>query len=145
MTSTVFLDRIFQFASVVALLSWLAVFLIPGWVLEHLAWMVLPVGLLCAVYLFTVVMGGRFDAPGTSPRGHFRSMKGVLGLFKSPRVVLAGWVHFLAFDLLVGLMILSDSASQGIGHLWILPSLLLTLMFGPIGLLSYLAVRLMLG
>ncbi len=144
MTSTVFLDRVFKFASAVALVSWLAIFFIPGWVLVHIVWMALPISLLCLLYLFTLILGNKFDAPGTAPRGHFRSMKGVLRLFESPRVVLVGWVHFLAFDLVVGLVILVDSAAQGIEHLWILPSLFLTLMFGPAGLLSYFAVRLFL-
>lgn len=145
MTTTPFLDRVFQFASTVALASWLAVLFLPNLVRSHLEWMALPVGTLCLVYLLTLSVGGRYDAPGTTPRGHFRTMRGVLKLFESPRAVLVGWVHFLAFDLMVGLWILSDSAALGIGHLWVLPCLVLTLMLGPIGLLSYFAVRLFLG
>lgn len=69
-------------------------------------------------------------------------MKGVLALVKSPRVVLVSWVHFLAFDLVVGLLILADSASHGFDYWWVVPSLLFTLMWGPVGLLSYLGLRL---
>ena len=65
----------------------------------------------------------------------------MIALFKSPRVVLAGWIHFLAFDLMVGLYIVTDAAQRGIGHLWLLPALFLTLMFGPAGLLLYMAMR----
>ena len=38
----------------------------------------------------------------------------MISLFKSPRVVLGGWIHFLAFDLMVGLYIVTDAlcASQ---------------------------------
>jgi hypothetical protein len=52
-----------------------------------------------------------------------------------------GWVHFLAFDLAVALWIRSDAAAAGIAHGWLLPVYALTLMFGPAGLLLYLAIR----
>ena len=85
------------------------------------------------------------DEPGAGARGSFASLAGVISLFKSPRVVLAGWIHYLAFDLMVGLFIVTDAVRQGIGHGWLLPVLLLTLMFGPAGLLMYLAMRLVLS
>ena len=65
----------------------------------------------------------------------------MISLFKSPRVVLAGWIHYLTFDLMVGLYIVTDATRHGIGQLWLLPVLLLTLMFGPAGLLLYLLMR----
>ena len=58
-------------------------------------------------------------------------LAGVVSLFQSPRVVLAGWIHYLAFDLMVGLFIAADGARIGIAHGWLLPILFLTLMFGP--------------
>lgn len=145
MKTNAFLDRTFQVASALAMGSWLAIVVAPSWVLANLTLMAIPVSLLCLVYLFTLTLGGRFDAPGAAPRGHFFSMQGVIKLFESPRAVLVGWVHFLAFDLMIGLGILVDAASQGIEHWWILPSLFFTLMFGPVGLLSYFAVRLFLS
>lgn len=142
MKSTPFLNRTFQLASVTALLGWIALFLFPSWTLSNLNIMAGLVSFLCVIYLLTLVLGGRFDEPGTAPKGHFRSMRGVLKLFQSPRAVLVGWVHFLAFDLMVGLFILYDANAQGIGFVWIVPCLFLTLMLGPIGLLSYFALRL---
>lgn len=145
MSSTPFLDRCFQVASLVALGGWAALFLLPGLAVKQPLWVALPVAVLCAFYGYLLVLGGRFDAPGTRPRGHFRSMQGVLKLFQSPRAVLVGWVHFLAFDLMIGLFIVVDAASQGIGHGWTLPSLFLTLMLGPLGLLSYFLLRILMG
>lgn len=145
MSSTPFLDRSFQFASIVALTAWAALFLAPGWVVSQALWMAIPVALLCAFYGYLLLFAGRFDAPGTRPRGNFRSMRGVLKLFQSPRAVLVGWVHFLAFDLMIGLFIVIDAADQGIGHGWTLPSLFLTLMLGPLGLLSYFLLRILMG
>ena len=55
--------------------------------------------------------------------------------------MLAGWIHFLAFDLMVGLCIATDAARVGMVHWWRLPVLLLTPMFWPAGLLLYLAIR----
>ena len=62
-------------------------------------------------------------------------------LFTSPRAVLAGWVHYLAFDLMVGWFIVSNAAKHGLNRYLLIPCLLLTFIFGPMGLLLYLAVR----
>jgi hypothetical protein len=96
-------------------------------------------GLLAVLYVYLLVGARKLD---TEPvRGGFGSLKGVISLFKSPRVILAGWVHFLAFDLMVALWIRSDAAPLAISHWWLVPIYLLTLMFGPAGLLVYLVVR----
>ena len=54
---------------------------------------------------------------------------------------LAAWVHILAFDLMVGLYIRHEGAIAGISHWALLPCYVLTLMFGPLGLLAFLALR----
>jgi len=55
--------------------------------------------------------------------------------------MLAGWVHYLAFDLFVGNWQVRDAQAHGIPHWAIAPSLILTFLFGPAGLLLYFAVR----
>lgn len=75
------------------------------------------------------------------PRGNFKQFEGIVNFFKNPRVVLIGWVHFLAFDLMIGLYIKNDALALGISFWWIIPSLLLTILFGPLGLLSYFILR----
>ena len=99
------------------------------------------IGLLCAMYIYIVFVARHLDEPGARPRGGFSSLDGVISLFKSPRVVLGGWIHFLAFDLMVGLYIVTDAVRLGITHWWLMPALFLTLMFGPAGLLLYLVMR----
>jgi hypothetical protein len=101
----------------------------------------IAVGLLSAMYVYLLFFAKHLDEPGTRPKGGFSSLAGVISLFKSPRVVLVGWIHFLAFDLMVGLYIATDAARVGIVHWWLLPVLFLTLMFGPMGLLLYLVIR----
>ena len=71
----------------------------------------------------------------------FSSLAGVSALFANPAFMLAGWIHYLAFDLLVGRVILADAQRRGIPHLAVVPCLVLTFMFGPLGYLLYAVTR----
>ena len=64
-----------------------------------------------------------------------------MAAFTSPHAALAGWIHYIAFDLFVGAWEVRDARRRGIPHGWVLPALFLTLMAGPLGLLFYLLVR----
>lgn len=74
--------------------------------------------------------------------GGFGTLAEVQALFTHPGVALAGWVHYLAFDLFVGAWIVARARAEGIAHLAVLPILPLTLLLGPAGLLAFLALRL---
>jgi hypothetical protein len=69
------------------------------------------------------------------------SLDGVVALFQSRGMVVAGWLHYLAFDLFVGIWITLDARVHNFRHWWIVPSLLLTFMLGPAGLLTYYLLR----
>ncbi|UWQ16921.1 ABA4-like family protein [Jannaschia sp. M317] len=73
--------------------------------------------------------------------GGFDSLANVMTLFTQPGPTMTGWVHYLAFDLLVGAWQVRDARARGVPHLAVVPCLFLTLMLGPVGLLSYLALR----
>jgi hypothetical protein len=73
--------------------------------------------------------------------GDFSSLTGVAELFRDPWILLAGWVHYLAFDLLIGVWEVRDAASRDVPHWRVAPCLLVTFLFGPAGWLLYLAVR----
>ncbi len=136
------LSTAFNFATSIALAGWLALFGYPWWPQTARAIVfTIAVALLSALYVYFLFFARYLDEPGTKIRGNFRSLAGVVKLFQSPRAVLAGWIHYLAFDLMVGLFIAVDGARIGIAHWWLLPILFLTLMFGPAGLLLYLVVR----
>ena len=62
-------------------------------------------------------------------------------LFQNETLVTAGWIHYLAFDLLTGIWIKKNSVKYGISHWIIVPCLIFTFMLGPVGLLLYLLVR----
>ncbi len=70
-------------------------------------------------------------------------MRQVSQLFENPVVLLAGWIHYLAFDLWVGCWELTNAQKLGINHFLVIPCLFLTFMFGPIGLLLYFIIRAM--
>jgi hypothetical protein len=77
----------------------------------------------------------------TRSEGGFSSLASVRTLFDNPWLLLAGWTHYLAFDLFIGGWEVRDSQRHGIPHLLIVPALVLTFLFGPAGLLLYLAIR----
>ena len=68
-------------------------------------------------------------------------LDGVATLFANRWLLLAGWVHYLAFDLLIGTWEARDARERGLPHLLLVPCLFLTLMFGPAGWLAYIGVR----
>ena len=87
--------------------------------------------------LYTGLVGFALLRHGLDPRA-FGTLAGVMKLFASPWVALAGWVHYLCFDLFVARWMLHDAPDAGYR---LSPILCLTLLFGPAGLLCYLALR----
>jgi threonine/homoserine/homoserine lactone efflux protein len=73
--------------------------------------------------------------------GTFSTLEGVALLFANPWLLVAGWLHYLAFDLLIGTWEARDARERRVPHLLLVPCLFLTLMFGPAGWLVYLGVR----
>jgi hypothetical protein len=77
-----------------------------------------------------------------APEGmEFRTLYGVMVGFSAPHVVVAGWIHYLIFDLFVGAWEARDAQRRGVPHLLVVPCLVATLFVGPIGLLLYVLVR----
>ena len=77
-----------------------------------------------------------------APDGGFGSIAEIRALFASDSALVAGWLHYLAFDLFVGSWIVADGLRRRIPTLLILPCLPLTLLFGPLGLLLFILLRL---
>ena len=93
-----------------------------------------------AALLFTgMVLGQSAEGAGMG------SLAGVMALLSHPVGALTGWAHFLAFDLFVGAWIARDARALGMGHAGTVPCLLLTLVFGPLGLAAHLLRRLATG
>lgn len=135
------LEKLFTAQSWVALSAWVILIVLPFWQAGKLYVVPGIIILLSAFYVYLLVFGRHLDAPGQAPKGSFRTLSGVMELFRSPRGVLVGWTHYLAFDLLVGYFIVMHSVQAGIAHGWIIPCLVATLMLGPSGLLLYLVLH----
>ena len=73
--------------------------------------------------------------------GGFGSLADVATLFQKQELLLAGWIHYLAFDLFIGAWEVRDAQRNQLPHLVVIPCLVMTFMLGPIGLLFYFAIR----
>ncbi len=84
-----------------------------------------------------------FLAAGTASAVLLRdySLAGVGAFFADPLLRLVGWVHYLAFDLWVGSWEAEEADRLGMGAAALLPSLALTFLLGPVGLLLFLLLR----
>jgi hypothetical protein len=129
-------DFLFDLATRAALPGWLLLVFLPRWRWSaRLVSSVLIPALLGCVYLVLIVRS--FGSSG----GGFGSLAEVRILFESPWALLAGWIHYLAFDLFIGAWEVRDAQRVGLHHLLVVPCLGLTLMFGPVGLLLYFVLR----
>ena len=125
---------LFQLFNFSALAGWLilasGVALKHQWLRDTLAGTYIPVAL-SAAYAILIA----FFFYGTE--GGFDSLENVQKLFTAPWAALAGWVHYLAFDLFVGARIARGMEEQGLPR-WPLVALLpLTFLFGPAGYLAF--------
>lgn len=132
-------DQIFAVANMVALVSWIVLAVAPRWIVTRKLLGSGAVPLLLAI-AYAVLIVAFFGAA----EGSFGSLAGVMKLFTNEWAVLAGWIHYLAFDLVVGIWEVSDSQARGISHWLVIPCLFFTFMFGPIGFLMYWLLRILL-
>lgn len=134
----------FQVASAVPLVGWLALVFLPRsrLAVDGVARLGVP-ALLAAAY--AVIIGG-FVFGGTGMDfGSFASLEGIGGLLSQPWLLVAGWLHYLAFDLFVGAWEVRTAQDEGISHWLVVPCLLLTFLLGPVGFLAFLGVRALVG
>jgi hypothetical protein len=132
-------DALFRLCNSTALAGWLLLVL-TGWsarasrIISSFVTGLLVPAMLCCIYLALIAthFGGS--------RGGFGSLSQVMLLFTDRWMVLAGWVHYLAFDLFIGSWQVRDARLNGVSFWLVLPCLVLTFLFGPIGLLLYLMV-----
>jgi hypothetical protein len=130
-------QQVFSIVNLVAIAGWL-ILIVTGrarWAAALVTGAVLPL-------LFAILYGGLIIAHLGDTHGGFSSLAAVQELFSNPWLLLAGWVHYLAFDLFIGSWQVRDAQERGIPHLAVVPGLILTFLFGPVGLLLYLIIRL---
>ena len=132
-------ERLFSLAGMLVLPGWLLLVVAPRWKWTHrYASFVSPL-LIGGLYAFLFVSHFK-DGGG----GGFGSLAQVNLLFQNPWLLLVGWIHYLAFDLFIGAWEVRDARRLKIPHLAVLPCLVLTFLIGPVGLLLYLLIRVIL-
>ena len=135
---------VFGFTNSFGLIAWAALALslfvatlrTPVWTVTQF---VIP-GLWAVAYILLL-----WDGWGQAEGGGFSSIEQVRALFSIDSSLTAGWLHYLAFDLFVGTWIAREAVKAGIPGLLVVPCLILTLLFGPAGLLLFLIIRLAFG
>lgn len=129
-------ETIFSIANTLALLAWIILIVAPRWILTRKIILsgAIPLLLSVAYLVLIVLFFGKAD-------GDFNSLAGVMKLFTNDWAVLAGWIHYLAFDLFIGIWEVKDSQEKNISHWFVVPCLALTFLLGPIGFLMYSILR----
>jgi heme A synthase len=130
-------DSIFSICNTIALVGWLILIIVsPFWVETDKLLIGIIITLFAIVYAWCISQS--FNAGDIEK---FSTLDGVMSLFTNKMAVTAGWVHYLAFDLMTGIWIKKNSLKYGIKHWLIIPCLLFTFMLGPVGLLLYFIIR----
>lgn len=132
-------DALFNLANALVLPQWLLLWFAPKWgftkkLVESLAVPAL-LAVLYAYLLATANSGMNF--------ADFGSFDGIKRLFSggTDATLLAGWIHYLAFDLVAGSWVWKDSRERGIPHAWVVVPLFFCFLLGPVGVLLYAFVR----
>lgn len=130
-------ERLFALLNPLALAGWL-ILVFAGrmrWAARVVSGVVIP---LAIAILYAYLIAAHW---GETPGGGFGTLDAVATLFSNRWLLLAGWIHYLAFDLFIGSWEVRDAQAHGISHWMVIPCLALTFMFGPAGLLLYFLIR----
>ena len=126
-------STVFSIACAIAMPMWILMIFLPKWKVTRflIDFKIIPIvlSLIYTVYIILALQtGGMMD---------FGSLSSVMNLFTEEQAVLAGWVHYLAFDLVVGMWMLDQNKELKIHSLLMAPCLFGTFMFGPVGFLLF--------
>jgi len=128
-------ETLFSASGKLAMVGWALLVFAPRWRWsQRIASAIIPLAL-ATVYLVLIVL---YFAK--SPGG-FGTLAQVRQLFQNPWLLLAGWIHYLAFDLFLGAWQARQAQRLGISHFVVIPCLLLTILFGPVGFLVFWTIR----
>lgn len=132
------IETTFQIVNMLVLPQWLLMIFAPRWVVTQ--WLMrsylIPVLLAC-FYAYYIFSGKPLNF------ADFSSFEGVKSLFANggEAAMLAGWIHYLAFDLVAGTAVLQDAQAKKIAHGWVVIPLFFCFMLGPTGFFLYWIIR----
>lgn len=137
-------EQIFGAANLLAMLAWTVLILAPRREIVVRGLFFGPVLIFALGYAtgLALVLTGVVPTDGGAD---FSTIEGVRSIFSSDAGVTIGWVHYLTFDLFVGLWIARNADAHGLdglkGRLIQAPILFFTFAAGPFGLALYLGMR----
>ena len=127
--------QIFTYSNILVLPAWALLILFPRWKWTRVLAAYAVPAILAVVWILITV--DRFVPAG----GGFGTLDQVIGMLQDPWLVVAGWQHALILDLFIGAWEVRDAQRLGIAHVFVIPCLLLTFLAGPLGLIAYFAIR----
>ena len=124
------------------LFSWLNSLAMLGWALLIISprrwhWLVITTGIVIPSIVGLVYGGLMFTHFTSVEGGGYGSLAQVQALMANESLVVAGWSHYLCFDLVIGTLIAIEGDKRGLHRVIQIPILLMTFMFGPVGLLLF--------
>jgi hypothetical protein len=130
-------ETVFSIANFTAMAGWILLVFAPRWTWTRKIVLsgAIPLLLSVAYLILIILFFGKAE-------GGFGSLAEVAKLFANQWALLAGWIHYLAFDLFVGSWEVKDAQARGISQWFVIPCLILTFLLGPIGFLLYHILRL---
>lgn len=126
------LEILFSMAGILSMVGWVVLLaspLIPDWS-DRISGYIIPL-MLSLAYVALITL---YPSDG---RGGFGSLSDVIALFSNPNAMMAGWIHYLAFDLLIGAWICRTARRDGVRFWFVAPCLPLTFLFGPAGFVAF--------
>ncbi len=129
-------EQLFSICSTVAMIGWIILIFFPFWKSRESYVFGIIIILFSIIYTWLIFLN--FDKNLISS---FNTLEGVGNLFANKQMLLAGWVHYLAFDLLAGIYVVRNARAHSINHWITTPALALCFLFGPVGILLYTLIR----
>lgn len=128
-------ELLFSGAGALVMFGWLALLISPWMPIwsDRIACLIIP-AVLAMIYLTIVIAF-------PTERGGFGSFGGVSELFSQPHALMAGWIHFLAFDLFIGAWICRKARAEKIRFWLVALCLPITFLLGPAGFLLFTFIR----
>lgn len=129
-------DLIFSLGNAIAFAGWMILILLPRRFrrLNAVPKYAIPT-------LFGLVYAGITLSRFVDSGGGYGSLEAVRTLFSADELLVAGWLHYLAFDLFVGCWIAEQADRMGLSRLIQGVILLVTFVVPPVGLALFIATQ----
>jgi hypothetical protein len=125
-------EFLFQFYNIAILPAWMALMIWPG-----KAWVDSLVKVVMLVLAISYVICLAISFSSTPQPPDFSSLAGLIQALSGPWGMLTGWIHYLCFDLMVGLQLNKEAHEKGFSTPLRVAVLFFVLMTGPFGWLVF--------